>query len=107
MEEPEGEGRERPPSPPGPAGPAASHCGPAHGARLPFGPVPARPNPAVPASAPPPRNPFGISVPASATPSSLQPLCSRFCASPYPLPPLSSALRPCWTLRCSGDPPPQ
>lgn len=52
MEEPEGEGRERPPSPPGPAGPAASRSGPAHGARLPFGPAPARPSPAVPASAP-------------------------------------------------------
>lgn len=52
MEEPEGEGRERPPSPPGAAGPAASRCGPARGARPLFGPVPARPSLAVPASAP-------------------------------------------------------
>lgn len=106
MEEPEGEGRERPPSPPGPAGPAASRCGPARGARPPFGPVPARPSLLSP-RLPPPSDPFGIWVSASATPSSLKPLCPQFCASPFLLPPFSNALRPSWTLQCSWDPTPQ
>lgn len=98
MEEPEGEGRERPPSPPGPAGPAASRSGPARGARLPFGLAPVRPRPAVPASAPTPSPPGpGVCL----APHPRQPPPARSPAPPLPSP----APRGCpWPLLASAVP---
>lgn len=87
MEEPEGEGRERPPRPPGPRRPRCFALRPG-----PRGPpalldlsllAPGLLSPRLP----PPSDPFGISVSVAATPSSLKPLCSQFCTSPFPLPP--------------------
>lgn len=101
-----GRGGSGPPAPRAPPAPllraAARPAGPARPSDLSLL-APALLSPRLPL----PSDPFGISVSASATPSSLKPLCSQFCASPFPLPPLSNVLRPSWTLQCSWDPPPQ